>query len=185
MIRLRTRAVFVVALALGASSLLLSCSPRSAQEPRLMNLAVAQRTPDEFSVLPTLPLQNPPDYRTLPPPEPGARNRVDRDPFAEAAQALGGRPPVARQAPPAADAALLRYASRFGADPAIREKLAEEDLRLRQRRAGRPLERLFGANVYLRAYQDQLLDAHAELLRWRQSGVRTPAAPPPPEWPGR
>jgi hypothetical protein len=76
---------------------------------------------------------------------------------------------------------MLARAGRFGADPAVRERLAAEDLELRQRRRGRPLERLFRVNVYAQAYEDQLLEPHAELDRWRRAGARTPAAPPPPE----
>ena len=164
-----------------ALAVLAGCGSRSGEPPRLMNIAATQRGPDEFSILPTQPLQAPPDFRTLPPPTPGSANLVDTDPRGDAARALGGRPAAATGALPAADAALLARAARFGTDPAIRERLAAEDLELRQRRRGRPLERLFRTNVYAEAYEDQLLDRHAELRRWRRAGARTSAAPPPPE----
>lgn len=167
------RGLVLSGLALG---LLAGCAGRSAEAPRLMN--ITQRGPDEFSILPTQPLQAPPDFVTLPTPTPGAPNLVDSDPRGEAVRALGGRPQAETGALPAADAALLAHAARFGIDPSIRETLAAEDLRLRQRRVGRPLERLFRTNVYERAYEDQLLDREAELLRWRRAGARTPAAPP-------
>jgi hypothetical protein len=165
-------------LALGGLVLALlgACAGRGGDAPRLMN--ITQRSPDEFSILPTQPLQAPPDFRTLPTPTPGAPNLVDPNPRAEAVLALGGRPQTATGTIPAADAALLARAAQFGADPAIRDRLAAEDLELRRRGAGRPLERLFRTNVYVRAYEDQLLDRDAELLRWQRAGARTPAAPP-------
>jgi len=164
-----------------ALALLAGCGSRSNEVPRLMNIASSQRTPDEFSILPTQPLQAPPDMRSLPTPTPGARNLVDPDPRGDAARALGGRPQVATGTVPAADGALLARAGRFGTDSSIRETLASEDLEFRQRRRGRPLERLFGTNMYARAYEEQLLDRDAELRRWRAAGARTPSAPPPPE----
>jgi hypothetical protein len=160
-----------------ALALLAGCASRGDQAPRLMN--ITQRGPDEFSILPTQPLQAPPDFVTLPPPTPGAPNRVDIDPRAEAVRALGGRPQAHTGALPAADAAILNRAAQFGTSDDIRQTLAAEDLRLRQRGAGRPLERLFRTNVYARAYEDQLLDREAELRRWQRAGARTPAAPPP------
>jgi hypothetical protein len=159
-----------------AATVLAGCAGRSTEVPRLMNLT--QRGPDEFSILPTQPLQAPPDFRTLPTPTPGAANLVDGDPRADAVRALGGRPPAATGAPPAADAGLLAHVAQFGTDDGIRARLAAEDLEIRRRGAGRPLERLFRVNVYARAYQDQLLDQHAELRRWQRAGARTPAAPP-------
>jgi len=172
-----TRMIVLSGLAL---ALLAGCGSRSGEAPRLMNIASSQRTPDEFSIIPTQPLQAPPDLRALPAPTPGARNLVDPDPRGDAARALGGRPQAATGAVPAADAALLARAGRFGADGSIRETLAAEDLEFRQRRRGRPLERLFGTNMYARAYEEQMLDRDAELRRWRAAGARTPSAPPPP-----
>jgi hypothetical protein len=171
----------MIALTGMALALLAGCAPRSAEAPRLMNIAASQRGPDEFSILPSQPLQAPPDFRALPAPTPGAANLVDTDPRADAARALGGRPQAVTGQVPAADSALLARTARFGADGAIRETLAAEDVQLRQRRRGRPLERLFGTNMYARAYEEQLLDRDAELRRWRAAGARTPAAPPPPE----
>ncbi len=168
------RALALTGLALAT---LVACSGRGNEAPRLMN--ITQRAPDEFSILPTQPLQAPPDFVTLPTPTPGARNLVDGDPRADAVRALGGRPQAETGVLPAADAAILARAAQFGTDPGIRETLAAEDLRLRQRGAGRPLERLFGTNVYDRAYENQLLDRDAELARWRRAGARTPSAPPP------
>ena len=49
-------------------------------------------TPDEFMVLPTRPLEMPESFAALPPPTPGAVNRVDYRPHAEAVAGLTGRP---------------------------------------------------------------------------------------------
>lgn len=168
-----------LALAGVALALLAGCAGRSDDTaPRLMNLSGAQRGPDEFSILPTQPLQAPPDFRSLPPPTPGSANLVDSDPRADAARALGGRPQARTGAVPAADSALLARTARFGSDGAIRETLAAEDLQVRQRGRGRLLERMFRTDVYQRAYEDQLLDREAEHRRWQRAGARTPAAPP-------
>ena len=148
-------------------------------EPRLMNLGADRRSPDEFGILPTQPLQAPPDFAALPTPTPGGTNLADPNPQAEAIAALGGRMPAANAGVPAADAALLARAGRFGTSDSIREDLAAEDLEFRRRNQGRVLERLFGVNVYTRAYSAQLLDSNAELDRWRRAGARVPSAPPP------
>lgn len=156
-----------------------ACSSRPDQ-PILMNIAAAQRGPDEFSILPTEPLQAPPSFTALPTPTPGGSNLVDPNPRAEAIAALGGRAGAAETGGiPAADSALHAHVARHGTSGDIRTQLAAEDLELRQRNHGRVLERLFGANVYNRAYRDQALDREAELERWRQAGARTPSAPPP------
>lgn len=156
-----------------------ACSSRPDQ-PNLMNIAASQRGPDEFSVLPTEPLQAPPSFSDLPTPTPGGSNLVDPNPRAEAIAALGGRAnAVETGGIPAADSALHAHVARHGTSGDIRAQLAAEDLELRQRNDGRMLERLFGANVYNRAYRDQALDREAELERWRRAGARTPAAPPP------
>ena len=163
-------------LALAALAMLAGCATRDS-DPILMNAAAAHRGPDEFSILPTRPLQAPPDYRNLPQPTPGGRNLVDPDPRADAFAALGGRAPAAGV--PAADSALLAHTQRHGVQPGIREQLAAEDLQFRQRNRGRLLERLFGVNVYHRAYnRAQGLNQQTELERWRDGGRRTPAAPP-------
>lgn len=153
---------------------------RNSEVPRLMNIEATQRSPDEFSVLPTGPLQAPPNFSDLPAPTPGGTNLVDPDPRAAAAEALGGRIGAVRtDGVPGADAGLVQYAGRGGVSEGIRETLAAEDEDVRRDGRGRLLERLFNTNMYRRAYEDQLLDPQDELRRWRAAGVRTPAAPPP------
>ena len=148
----------------------------SGQNPTLFNIRKSDRSPDEFSILPTLPLQTPADTRTLPPPTPGGYNRTDRVPEAEAIAALGGNAGGGR----GADGALVASVSRFGVQENIRGTLAAEDLAYRRANDGRLLERLFNVNVYYKAYQAQSLDQYAELARLRRAGVRTVAAPPDP-----
>ena len=79
---------------------------------------------------------------------------------------------------PAADGALVAAASRNGVQSDIRTALAEKDLDIRRKNNGRLLERLFGVNVYYRAYDDMWLDQQAELERWRAANAGNPSAPP-------
>ncbi len=160
------------------ASLALSACSRN-KEPRLLNIKSSTSGPDEFAILPSKPLQQPESFSDLPPPAPGTQNLVDPTPNQDAVAALGGNPAVVtRSGVPASDIGLINHASRFGVSTGIRQTLASEDLRFRQRKDGRPLERLFGVNVYFRAYERQSLDQYAELERFRRLGIRTPAAPP-------
>ncbi|MCB1390655.1 MAG: DUF3035 domain-containing protein [Rhodobacteraceae bacterium] len=156
-----------------------ACS-RSGEVPRLMNAAAHSDSPDEFSIVPTQPLQAPPNFQSLPTPTPGGTNLVDPDPRASAVAALGGRVAAERTSGiPSADSGLVSYAGRNGVSSDIRTTLAAEDEEIRRDGRGRILERVFNTNLYRRAYEDQILDPQEELRRWRLRGVRTPAAPPP------
>lgn len=159
-----------------AGGLALAVAGCGGSDPTLFNLRKADRTPDEFSILPTKPLETPPDLAALPTPTPGGGNRSDRAPEAEAIAALGGN--VAAGA--GVDRALVATVSRYGVQGGIRAQLAAEDLEFRRRNDGRLLERLFNVNVYYKAYRTQSLDQYAELNRLRRAGVRTVAAPPDP-----
>lgn len=157
---------------------LTACS-RNGDAPMLMNAASSQQSPDEFSIVPTGPLQAPSDFNALPTPTPGGTNLVDPDPRAQAVAALGGRISAVRTAGvPTADAGLVSYAGRTGVTEGIRETLASEDLEFRRDNSPRLLERMFNTNVYRQAYEDELIDPQEELRRWRARGVRTPSAPP-------
>ena len=145
--------------------------------PVLMHAAAQEREPDEFGILPTAPLEMPSDFAALPAANPGGTNRVDPQPRADVARALGGSP-AAAIAPGAVDGGIVNYTARFGRSENIRDQLAAEDLEHRQRNRGRLLERMFGVNVYVQAYEHMALDKYAELERWRRAGVRTPTAPP-------
>ena len=145
----------------------------------LLSLAACNRGgragPDEFSVLPTRPIEFPENFSALPPPTPGGMNLTDPNPTGDAIAALGGTQTNAGGIP-ATDSALVAAVSRNGTDPAIRQTLAAEDaglLRRATRGAGENRAR------YLAAYAGQALDAYAELLRFRNTGVQVPSAPPP------
>ena len=154
----------------------LSLAACGRKEPRLMNITANRQGPDEFAILPNKPLQDPPDYNTLPPPRLGAPNLADPTPRADAVAVLGGRPGAGT----AADKALMARATRYGLQPDIRRTLAAEDLEWRRRHKGRILERWFNVNRYYRAYEAQSLDQYRELQRFRRLGVYTPSAPPDP-----
>ncbi len=137
---------------------------------------VSNPGPEEFQVLPAKPLQLPANYSALPEPTPGETNLADATPRADAVAALGGNPAAlaARQVP-AADTAIVRYASRHGANPQIRAELATADRAFRARRS---LLRSLTPKRYLRIYRAQSLNAQKELKRLRAAGVQTPTAPP-------
>ncbi|WP_374272189.1 DUF3035 domain-containing protein [Paenirhodobacter enshiensis] len=163
-------------IAVAIAALVAGCG--SDKTPELMNLRKTGQGPDEFSILPTKSLQMPENLAALPVPTPGGTNITDPTPAADAIAALGGKPQQITGKLPAADSALLARADRFGADPAIRQTLAAEDLTWRQHHNGRLLERLMRNSVYASAYEPMSLDQRAELERWRSAGVPTPGAPP-------
>ncbi|WP_368186046.1 DUF3035 domain-containing protein [Aestuariibius sp. HNIBRBA575] len=131
--------------------------------------------PDEFSVMPSRPLEMPADLNVLPTPTPGGSNLTDANPMADAIVALGGNPAAVQGAIPAADTALLAHVNRNGVSPNIRADLAEEDARFRRRRTAGPFR---GGDRYFRAYAGQALDAQSEMDRFRNIGVQVPSAPP-------
>ncbi|MEM9350641.1 MAG: DUF3035 domain-containing protein [Pseudomonadota bacterium] len=133
--------------------------------------------PDEFGVVPSLPLEQPESYSELPTPTPGALSRADARPVLDLAQALGGTLPDASGVP-ASDSALVTHSSRFGVDPAIRPELFQEDEAYRERRNRFGFLRLGRGERYFRIYAPQALDASRELERFRSAGVRVPTAPP-------
>lgn len=170
------RALLRIWLVIGVFFMLSACEPKN---PRLMHIRSATEGPDEFGILPTKPLEQPKSYAELPPPTPGAPNRTDPTPEADAVAALGGNPKLlGRQGIPGSDQGVVAYATRFGVAPGIRQTLAVEDLEYRRKNDGRLLERLFALNVYFKAYRPYSLNKYAELERWRRAGVRTVAAPP-------
>jgi hypothetical protein len=144
----------------------------------LHNLDADLVGPDEFSVLPSLPLEIPAST-ALPPPTPGGTNRTDRNPTGEAIAALGGSPgALSAGGIPAGDQALVAFAARSGTDPAIRQTLATEDAAYRGRASLGGSFNLLGRDRYYPAYASQALDAYAELARFRAAGVVVPSAPP-------
>ena len=167
------------AMVLAGVLVLAACSGR---EPNLINTNRGQVGPDEFGVLPNRPIEIPQDLSALPPPTPGARNRVDPQPQADAVAALGGQPArLERTGDLRGEAGLIGHTTRYGVQSGVREDLAAEDLEFRRRNRGRVLERLFGVSTYWRAYEREELDQYRELERYRAAGARNPAAPPPEE----
>lgn len=163
-------------------AVVLSACGAGQKEPDLMNIKRGTTTPDEFSILPSKPIEIPTDLAALPAPNVGAANRVDPTPEADAVAALGGNPArLQRTGAPRGDGGLVAQASRFGTDPTIRQDLAAADLEFRKRNNGRILERIFNVTVYYKAYAKQSLDQYRELERFRRAGVRTVAAPPQQE----
>ncbi len=161
------------------SAVALALSACGNKDNSLMNLRAARQGPDEFTILPTKPLQEPKDYSTLPKPTPGGTNVTDPTPLKDAVAALGGKPSrlddtgIYR-----GEAGVVTYATRNGVTGNIRDILAAEDATWRDQNRGRLLERLFNVNVYFKAYKAQELDQHRELARLRKLGVWTPSAPP-------
>lgn len=171
-----------VARAGGLVALCLAVTACSRGEPELMHTQRGMRTPDEFAILPSKPLETPPNYSSLPAPTSGVPNRTDVDPRAEAVAALGGNPAaVATDGKFGNDGALIQQTTRYGVDPNIRVELAEADLEFRKRNRGRLLERWLAVPTYYTAYEREEMDQHSVLWLYRRQGYPTPAAPPDPE----
>jgi len=131
----------------------------------LRDLRASGGGPDEFAVIPQLPLVLPPTT-ALPEPTPGGSNRADPNPNAAAISALGGSASAQIAGGiPAGDAALVAQAGRYGVSPGIRAELAADVFN--------PL----GRDRYFPAYARQALDANAELARLRAAGVAVPTPP--------
>lgn len=160
-----------------AGAMLLLLAACGGSDANLYNLRSDSGGPDEFAILPTKPLQMPENMAALPAPEPQGTNRADPTPMADAYAALGGN--AAALSRPGGDPGLVRYATRYGVDPAIRQQLAAADAQYRQGQGPLLLERFAGVTTYYRAYAPFALNQQAELARFRRAGVRTPSAPPP------
>ncbi|MCM2563420.1 DUF3035 domain-containing protein [Lutimaribacter sp. EGI FJ00015] len=152
---------------------------RGDREVDLRQLTSADGTPDEFSVLPSKPLQSPDNFNNLPTPNPGGRNLVDQNPRADAVASLGGRPSALEgDGVPGGDAALVRHAARGGVPGNIRETVAQEDEEFRQRRGRFQKLRIFVKNKYNSVYERQTLDSSRTNQAYRRVGVPTPSSPP-------
>lgn len=162
-----------------ALALVLAGCGRGDRDVTLTRIKNTGNGPDEFSVLPTRPLEMPPSFSELPPPAPGGTNRVDTNPEAEGIAALGGNPnAVIPSGVGAGDAALVNRARRAGVDPAIRQTLAQEDAETRRRHGRVNIFNIGPNDDYTNAYKRQWLDAQEETERLRRRGVVTPSAPP-------
>ncbi|MEB8389130.1 DUF3035 domain-containing protein [Rhodobacteraceae bacterium KMM 6894] len=136
--------------------------------------------PDEFSILPTKPLQTPESYNLLPAPTPGSANLVDQNPIADGIAALGGNPAATIPAGIGkSDGGLVNHANRYGVNPGIRQTLAQEDAETRRRHGRVNILNIGPNDDYTDAYKRQWLNGQAEQQRMKRSGVVTPSAPPP------
>lgn len=154
-----------------------ACSGRGERDITLHDLRTNQRTPEEFSILPVKPLQQPDSYTQLPTPVPDGANLTDPTPKADAVAALGGNPGRLTSGSTAGDRGILGYAGRFGTDSNIRSVLAAEDLERRKAKS-RFTWSIVPRDDYRRAYRGFILDPYAEQNRFRRAGVPTPSAPP-------
>ena len=171
-----------LALLAAAALLITACGPR---DPDLLTFRRSGEGPDEFTVAPSSPLEDPPAASALPPPTLGVgSNRADPTPEADAIVAHGGSATATvLDGIPSSDAALIRHAGRNGRTEGIRQTLAAEDIEFRRRNDGLVLERLANNNLYFDAYERQSLDQQRELDRLLQRGIQTPGAPPEARFP--
>lgn len=147
-------------------------------EPKLRDLRKPGNGPDEFRIVPSLPLQQPENYTDLPTPATTGLNRTDQRPDADAIVALGGRPASETTPVPGSDAGLVSYVQRKGVNPDIRADLAKEDAAFRKRQARFTQIRLFPEDRYEQAYRRQALDPFVAADLFRRAGVPVPSAPP-------
>ncbi len=173
--RLSRSLILITALGLALSA----CGSRD-KDVRLTRIKNTSPGPDEFTVLPTKPLEAPESFSALPAPTPGGVNRVDTNPEAEGIAALGGNPNAMRITPvPAADGALVNRTRRYGVDEGIRQTLAAEDQDVRRRHGRVNILNIGPNDDYTTAYKKQWLDSEYELDRLKRMGVDVPSAPPP------
>lgn len=163
------------ALILGVGLLLAACSG----DKGIRQLSSNGDGPDEFRILPSKPLTQPKDYKTLPTPTPGGANITDLDPKGDAVAALGGsRKSLNRTSIPSGDAGLVNYSARLGRSSDIRSTVAAEDAEFRKKRGRFTNIRIVKEDRYNEVYKKYHLEQFAEQDRWRRGGAVTPAAPP-------
>ena len=130
--------------------------------------------PEEFTVVPLKPLEQPSDYAALPKPENAAPSITDPTPIADAITALGGTVDSRNTTRvPSSDKALIQRTDRFGTTPNIRAMLALEDAQFRENTTTLFQPR----DLYSQLYEAETLDAFAELQKFQAAGVTTPAVP--------
>lgn len=161
----------------GASLTLAACGATDDDRSAVERLSAASTiAPEEFDVLPQKAIEVPENLNALPPPIPGARNRTDLTPNADAIVALSGQP--GRGTVVASDNALLVATNAGAAQPGIRQVIAVEDIEYQKNNKPRLLYRWFGNAGETRVYDGQMLDSESELLRWRSQGYLVPQLPP-------
>ena len=134
--------------------------------------------PEEFTVVPLKPLEQPSDYATLPKPKNAAPSITDPTPIADAITALGGTVDSRNTTRiPSSDRALIQRTDRFGTTPNIRAMLALEDAQFRKSKTKMRYSLFKSRDPYSQLYEAETLDAFAELQKFRAAGVTTPAVP--------
>ena len=170
----------VVRIMTGLVGLALAIGVAGCSQKGLRDLRINSNGPDEFLILPTKQLQQPPNYNTLPTPTPGQANLVDATPKQDMVAALGGNPTAMIPGPgiPAADGALVAQTARYGVDPDIRARLAESDAKFRGRARLSGRIRLFPVDRYKQIYRRESLDPFEQTEAYRRAGYQTPSSPP-------
>lgn len=147
-------------------------------EPDLRNLRSLGEGPDEFSLVPAKPLEEPESYNALPEPTPGGVNRTDQRPLEDAYASLGGRASSPSAPVPGADSALVTHASRYGVEAGIRSSLATADQKFRDRQRRLSNIRIFREDIYAQIYRRDALDPAKVAAQYQAAGVPVPSAPP-------
>lgn len=174
----RIRATTSIAAMLAATVVLSGCEAGSDSAGFRSQFGVDQGAPDEFLIIAKRPLQMPPSF-DLPRPDPGAANRVDPDPDAQAYAALYQATQIERDAPiSAGERVLLKGADAEGDNSAVRA-LLQGDLPAETNREFL-FDTIFGVVIpaNLNEINSDLVSAE-EVERLRRQGLPTPAAPPP------
>lgn len=162
------------------ATVLSGCGNRD-REVTLTRFNDAGEGPNEFTIVPGKPLQDPESYSSLPAPTPGGNNRTDATPLADSVAAFGGNPSaLSGTGVSPRDGALVNHSRRFGVDAGIRQRLATEDVEVRRRRGRVNILNIGPNDDYTLAYRRQWLDSRAEAERLRKRGVSVPSAPPEP-----
>lgn len=133
-------------------------------------------SPDEFTVLPSKPLEQPTTYNTLPTPTQNDINLANQRPISDAVVALGGNAAAlngTRSTP--AEAPLIAAVSRNGVTDNIRTILANESATKRKGRNGdRFLYRLTGRPDPKGRGSKDAIDPELEAIRLHELGIKTP-----------
>ncbi|MDG2404644.1 MAG: DUF3035 domain-containing protein [Paracoccaceae bacterium] len=147
-------------------------------DANLRKMRSDDKGPEEFTVVPFKPLEQPSNYAILPEPANVAPNRTDPTPREDAIIALGGTVDSRKTTQiPSSDRELMRRTDRFGTTPSIRDILALEDAQFRRKNNKMRQFQLQSRDPYSQLYKAETLDAFAELQKFLAAGISTPAAP--------
>ncbi|MGB0505205.1 MAG: DUF3035 domain-containing protein [Pikeienuella sp.] len=173
----RIRATVSLSAILAAAFVLSGCEVGSDTGGVRSTFGIDQGAPDEFLIIAKQPLQLPPTF-DLPRPTPGAPNRVDPDPNAQAYSALYQGTKTEGNAPVSAgERVLLSGANAEGDNSSVRTALNSEEAVVTERKF--LLDTFLGIPIPANIGEiSSNLASVEEVERLRQQGLRTPAAPP-------